>query len=104
MKYDVFTGAEITEGATPQQHINKMCLNCKYMTEVMNETGEVSYHCTNEKVMEKGKEKILAALPEGFEIDTLVLKPMNLKNPTKKCGNYDFDLEFIVNQIKKEMA
>ena len=29
-----------------------------------------------------------AALAEGYEIADLKLKPMALKNPTKKCGVY----------------
>lgn len=97
MKYDIFTGEEITEGSTPV-HIKKMCLNCKHLV-CENE----DYRCNNEAVMEKGREKILAALPEGFEIESMVLKPMVLKNPTKKCGNYNFNLEQIVTIIQSEL-
>ena len=82
---------EINEGDEVRAHIKKMCLNCKHL---VNENED--YRCNNEAVMEKGREKILASLPEGFEIESMVLKPMALKNPTKKCGNYDFNLEQIV--------
>lgn len=78
-KFCKFTGVELTEGVEP---IKKMCLNCVSLVE--NEDG--TYACVNETVMEKGREKILAAVPEGYEIDTLTLKPMALKNPLKKCG------------------
>ena len=49
--------------------------------------------------MEKGREKILAAVPEGFEVDTLVLKPMVLKNPLKKCGAYEADIDSLVEDL-----
>lgn len=97
MKYDIFTGAEIAEGEQPI-HITKMCLNCKYVMD-----SDDCYRCCNDAVMEKGKEKILSSLPEGFEVETLVLKPMNLKNPTKKCGNYDFNLDAVISVIEKEI-
>lgn len=96
MNYDIFTGAEISEGEKPV-HINKMCLNCKYVI------ADDCYRCCNEAVMQKGKEKILASLPEGFEVETLVLKPMNLKNPTKKCGNYEFNIDAIIAAIEEEI-
>jgi hypothetical protein len=53
----------------------------------------------NETVMEKGREKILAAVPEGFEIDTLTLKPMALKNPTKKCGVYAVNIPALTEEL-----
>ena len=34
---------------------------------------------------------MLSALPEGYEIETLEIKPMLLKNPCKKCGKYLLD-------------
>jgi len=98
MQYDIFTGAVLEEGQK-LNHITKMCLNCKYL---INNNDE-EYRCCNEAVMEKGKEKIMASLPDGFEIDTLVLKPMNLKNPSKKCGNYDSDIDKIVAAIEEEL-
>jgi hypothetical protein len=50
--------------------------------------------------MERGREKILAAVPEGFEIDTLTLKPMALKNPTKRCGAYEADFERLRGELE----
>lgn len=92
-KFCKFTGVEITEGV---ETIKKMCLNCVSLVE--NEDG--TYACMNESVMEKGREKILAAVPEGFEIDTLTLKPMALKNPTKKCGAYFANINEICNELE----
>lgn len=98
MKYDIFTGDEIKDGEVVVPHIKKMCLNCSNLV-CENE----DYRCNNEAVMEKGREKILASLPEGFEVESLVLKPMVLKNPTKKCGNYNCNLELIVKTIETEL-
>ena len=93
----IFTGAELTDG-TPL--IKKMCLNCKSL--VKNEDG--TYACVNETVMEKGREKIMAAVPEGYEIDTLTLKPMALKNPTKKCGVHETCFELLYQELNKVLS
>lgn len=92
-KFCRFTGAELPEGSNSL--IKKMCLNCKSLIE--KEDG--SFACVNETVMEKGREKILAAVPEGYEVDTLVLKPMVLKNPLKKCGAYETDINSLVEEL-----
>lgn len=98
MKYDIFNGTEIKEGEQPIQHITKMCLNCTSLIE-----EESGYRCCNENVMASGRKKVTASLPEGFEIDTLILKPMVLKNPTKKCGNYEFNIDAIIAAIEEEI-
>lgn len=96
-KFCKFTGVELTDGV---ETIKKMCLNCKSIIE--NEDG--SFSCGNETVMEKGREKILAAVPEGFEIETLTLKPMLLKSPTKKCGVYSVDIDALTTEIANILA
>jgi hypothetical protein len=101
MKYDIFTGKEIKDGEKPE-HITKMCLNCKYHVESEEDGAEV-HRCNNKNVMDMGIKKIYSSLPEGFEIDTLVVKPMFLKNPTKKCGYYETDFDVILGAIKLEM-
>lgn len=81
-------GAELVDGKCPSVHaVKPMCLNCKYITE----TGEGECRCVNEDVLEGAKQKMLAALPEGYEVESLQIKPMLLKNPCKKCGKYFFD-------------
>ena len=97
-KYCKFTGMELTN-ENPIA-IKKMCLNCKSIIDNLDGT----YSCGNESVMQKGREKILAAVPEGFEIDTLTLKPMSLKNPTKKCGAYDVDMDMLHIELDAVMA
>ena len=92
-KFCRFTGAELPEGSNSL--IKKMCLNCKSLIE----TEDGNYTCVNETVMEKGREKILAAVPEGFEVDTLILKPMTLKNPLKKCGAYEANIDSLIEDL-----
>lgn len=80
-------GAELVDGKCPSVHaVKPMCLNCIYVTDTGSE-----YRCVNEDVLEGAKQKMLAALPEGYEIETLEIKPMLLKNPCKKCGKYTMD-------------
>lgn len=99
-KYCKFTGADTTaEGY--ECPIKKMCLNCECVIFEEDSEGNRTYYCTNESVMEAGKKKILAAVPEGYEIETLTLKPMLLKNPTKKCANHTTDYGVLENELKR---
>lgn len=80
-----------------------MCLNCMYC-------NVEDYTCTNEEnkkaASEKFKEKIIASLPEGYDIDTLQfeLKPVPLRAPQKKCGRHTVDVERIMNYILPESS
>ena len=95
--YCVLTGTQLPEGTDTL--IQKMCINC--VSAIQNEDG--SYSCKNEDVMEKGRAKIMASIPEGFEVETLVLKPMLLKAPTKKCNNYIADIQFLTEYITSKL-
>ena len=97
-KYNIFTGADKTS-PDYKPVIKQMCLNCKSCF-VDND----SYFCNNDNVLESGKKKILESVPEGFEISMLELKPMALRNPTKKCKNYDTDIESIKALILEELV
>ena len=98
MIYNVLTGADMSaEGY--KSPIKKMCLNCESCNCV-----DEQYFCNNEKVLESGKKKILEAVPEGFEINVLELKPMQLKNPTKKCGNYCLNELLVKDVIIAELS
>ena len=78
--------------------IKKMCVNCVFSQYNQNEEN---YTCNNQKVMEIGFEKVKdAAKNLGYDIDTLSLKPMVLKNPLKLCVNYKPDSEVINDFIK----
>jgi hypothetical protein len=92
--YCKLTGADLTEDGAANG-FKCMCVNCK---SCICDTDK-GYLCKNDKVMEVGRQKILASVPEGFEVDTLTLKPMVLKDPTKKCKNHQFDLDAVVEYI-----
>lgn len=89
MAYCIFTGLE-------ESPLKKMCLNCISCTQTTAE----KFGCTNENVLKKGKDEILKNVPEGFEIENLTLKPMALKNPTKRCPNYEPNIELMNIYIK----
>ena len=100
-QYCKLTGVDLSaDGAT--NGFKSMCLNCKSckLDKCQESTSDIRYVCNNENVMESGRQKILAAIPDGFEIETLTLKPMALKDPTKKCKNHEFDLDTVVDYIK----
>lgn len=78
-----------------EQPIKKMCFNC---VSLIYDNG-VAY-CANENVKQIGINKIKENLPEGFEIESIELKPMLLKNPCKNCKNYKFDSEGMANYLK----
>lgn len=77
-------GTEFVDGKCPQAHaVKPMCLNCQSISIDGDE-----YRCHNDAVLGVAREKMLAALPEGYEVGNIEVKPMLLKNPCKKCGNY----------------
>lgn len=92
--YCKLTGVDLEKEECP---IKKMCLNCKFCIE--NEDG--TFACKNENVLNIAKEKIMAAVPDGYEIENISLKPMALKNPIKKCPNYDTNIDVINNELNK---
>lgn len=94
-EYCVLTGQEVTDkGIEPI--FKKMCLNCTTCI-----TADDKYRCNNANVMELNKKKVLESLPEGFEIESITLKPMELKDPTKKCKNYNPNMELIETKVKE---
>ena len=94
-QYCKLTGVDLSkDGAT--NGFKCMCLNCKSCHE-----GNEQFVCDNEGVMEISRKKILASLPEGVEIKTLELNPLKLKDPVKKCNNYAFDLDKVVDFLKE---
>ena len=81
----IICGTELVDGKCPNIHgLKPMCLNCVSCIYTINE----EYRCDNEKVLEIASQKMMEALPEGYEVAELEIKPMLLKNPCKKCSNY----------------
>lgn len=94
-KFCLLTGLEETP-------IKKMCINCGY-SQYNAETD--NYTCNNEDVMNIGLEKVReAAKGFGFDVDTLTLKPMSLKAPTKKCENYIPNISAVENYVKSILS
>ena len=84
----IICGAELVEGKCPNVHgLKPMCLNCMCCVHTVD--GE--YRCDNENVLNIAAVKMMEALPEGYEVAELEIKPMLLKNPCKKCGNHILD-------------
>ena len=100
-QYCKLTGIDLSkDGAT--NGFKSMCLNCKscHLSPLQSSYEEQQYVCDNDAVMQVGMKKVIDSLPEGFEIETLKLKPMKLKDPTKKCKNHVFDLDKVVEFIQ----
>ena len=38
-------------------------------------------------------------LPDGYEVESLQLKPMLLKNPCKKCTNYEMNKTIVIETL-----
>lgn len=93
-KYCILTGVDLSQDGSTNG-IKQMCLNCKSCTELIDK-----FVCDNADVLEIGKKKILETQLDGFEIDTLILKQMTLKDPTKKCVHYSPDIEAMTSFIK----
>lgn len=91
------TGIDLSvDGAT--NGIKPMCLNC---TECQANDNE--FVCINDSVMEKNKQRVMESIPEGIEVENITLKPLKLKNPTKKCGFYRFDKEAVMEYLSQIM-
>ena len=102
-RYCKLTGVDLSgDGAT--NGFKCMCLNCVSCNDVIDPSltfDDERFTCDNEKVMQVGIKKIMEALPEGFEIETITLKPMALKDPTKKCKNYVPDVDKVVDFVTR---
>ena len=91
----IICGTDFVDGKCPHAHVvEPMCLNCKYVN-----LGEENSTCFNENVLKKAYDKMMEALPEGFEVENLTIKPMLLKNPCKKCPNHTFDTDRLVAAV-----
>ena len=95
-KVDIVTGLPIGEDGKLPVEGKKMCINC-----IFCENGTT---CTNEDNMNRAREKVLAAVPGGYEITNLELKPLPLKDATKKCSNWSLDKELVNQWIEKIFA
>ena len=80
----IFCGADLVDGKCANEpHFKHMCLNCNDCKEIDGKTV-----CINEDNQKAAINKIMEAVPSGYEIETLSLKPLALKDATKKCKKW----------------
>lgn len=81
----IFCGADIVDGKCANEpHFKQMCLNCNDCKHIDDKTV-----CINEENQKAAIEKIMQAVPSGYEVETLSLKPLSLKDATKKCKKWN---------------
>lgn len=86
----IFCGAEIVTGECPNEpHFKHMCLNCNDCKVV-----DDKHVCVNEENQKAAVNKIMEAVPSGYEIETLTVKPLPLKDATKKCKKWNLREDF----------
>ena len=89
-KLNILTGTDLSPV------FQKMCLNCDFCSTENSET----YVCNNEENKAAALEKVKAALPEGYEIETLELKPRPLKAVIKKCGKWTLNKKAVWEAVQ----
>ena len=85
----IFCGESLNEqGKCPNalQHLKPMCLNCLYMC-----VEDGNCLCCNDENKNDAVQKIMASYEGGYQITGITLKPLPLKDSTKKCKRYDFN-------------
>ena len=93
----VFCGETLNEiGVCPNmaQHFKPMCLNCTYCQNNLDNCT-----CQNEDNKKDAEEQIRKSYDGAYEITTLTLSPLPLKDPSKKCKRYTFDADRLIRQI-----
>ena len=98
----LFCGTDLIDGKCPnfEQHLNKMCLNCASCGFETSEDGTEKYLCMNETNMNKALEKMKDALV-GYEIEDIKIKPLPLKDYTKKCKLWALNGVKISEELQK---
>lgn len=97
MKRCIFCGELLNDaGVCPNavQHFKPMCLNCQY-----NKLDTTGYICENEENKNDTVKKIIASFEGSYEITNIELRPIALKDPTKKCKRYTFNSNTMLNGI-----
>ena len=85
-----FCGSDLVDGKCPNgPHFKPMCLNCNDCQDI--DTKPV---CINEENQQSALEKIKESVPSGYEIETLTIKPLPLKDATKKCKKWNIFKNF----------
>lgn len=73
-----------------EQHFKPMCLNCQFCDYKQN------LLCLNDDNKKDAIEKLKSINDIGYEIKDIILSPLPLKDPTKKCKRYKFNEMLVV--------
>jgi hypothetical protein len=76
------------------QHFKPMCLNCEYC-----QYTEQHCLCMNDENREDAINRIKASFEGGYEVKDVILEPLPLKEPTKKCKRYNPNNTLILNTL-----
>ena len=86
------------EGKCPNAalHFKPMCYNCTHMSVIENDCV-----CTNDDNKNDAIQKIIASYDGGYQITGITLKPLPLKDPTKKCKRHQIDSDVLLEEFNK---
>lgn len=111
-KFSLLTGLDKTASGY-ESPFKKMCLNCTFCSSGDPEPEEkkaedASYdgveplYCYNKDVLEVGKKKIMDSLAnQDFEVDAINVRRLALKDATKKCKQYEANMEALIKELRE---
>lgn len=89
-KINLITGA-VMKPDEVKISVKQMCLNCIFCKDMK---------CTNED-NKKMKIEQLKSMIGGYEIKSIDIQPVKLKDPLKKCRNWQLDKERLIEWLTK---
>lgn len=100
----VLCGLDLVDGVCPNlvQHIKPMCLNCVSCSPELNTDSDALY-CNNPENKKDAMNKLLQSVPSGYQLTSFELKPLPLKDCTKRCKRWEFTrmaVEQLVNMLQ----
>ena len=91
----VFCGSELINDKCPNgSHFKSMCINCNDCAE---QSGKC--FCNNNENMDDAVKKIKENVPSGYEIEEIKVKPLPLKDETKKCKRWNLMNNFVEKHL-----
>lgn len=95
----ILCGEPLENGKCPNAstHFKKMCLNCKFC-----ERENDNHFCMNDENQADFINRIkMANTVQGpYEIVNVEIKPLPLKDASKKCARWTVDEELVINFVK----
>lgn len=91
MKKCIFCGSDLIDNKCPNEpHFKPMCINCQFCNEENDK-----FYCINSENQADAIKKIKESVPSGYEIENITLKPLPLKDETKKCKRWNIINNFV---------